>query len=101
MDPNMPRSHGEIKEAVCSLPILAYPQPGEEFIVDADASNTCVGGVFSQKPCSAGCNQCKELDVAEFGKPCRRTALKNDFAWEQKNLAAEQRQDPDLGPIIG
>jgi len=28
---------------------LAYPRPGEEFIVDADASNTGVGVVLSQK----------------------------------------------------
>jgi len=36
-----------LKEVLCSPPILAYP-PGEEFIVDADASNTGVGGVLSQ-----------------------------------------------------
>jgi len=29
--------------------ILAYPQPGEWFIVDAGASNTVVGGVLYQK----------------------------------------------------
>jgi len=38
--------------------------------------------------------------VAKFGKPCRKTALKNDDSWEQKNWAAEQRKDLDLGPII-
>jgi len=27
--------------------------------------------------------------------------LKNDVSWKQRNLAAEQRQNPDLGPIIG
>jgi len=36
-----------LKEVLCSPPILAYP-PGEEFIVDAYASNTVVGGVLSQ-----------------------------------------------------
>jgi hypothetical protein len=33
--------------ALCSAPILAYPQPGERFIVDTDASNFGIG-VLSQ-----------------------------------------------------
>jgi hypothetical protein len=32
---------------VC-CPILAYPQPGQRFIVDTDASNFEIGGVLSQ-----------------------------------------------------
>jgi hypothetical protein len=34
--------------ALCVSPILAYPKPGEMFIVDTDASNVGIGGVLSQ-----------------------------------------------------
>jgi hypothetical protein len=36
-----------LKGALCSAPILAYPQPGVRFIVDTDASNFGIGGVLS------------------------------------------------------
>jgi hypothetical protein len=37
-----------LKGALCAAPILAYPQPGERFIVDTDTSNFGIGGVHSQ-----------------------------------------------------
>jgi hypothetical protein len=37
-----------LKEALCTAPILAYPQPRERFIVDTDVSNVGIGTVFSQ-----------------------------------------------------
>jgi hypothetical protein len=37
-----------LKGALCTAPVLAYPQPGERFIVDTDASNFGIGGVLSQ-----------------------------------------------------
>jgi hypothetical protein len=37
-----------LKEALCTAPILAYPQPGEKFIDDTDASNISIVGVLSQ-----------------------------------------------------
>jgi hypothetical protein len=37
-----------LKGALCAATILAYPQPGERFIVDTDASNFRIGGVLSQ-----------------------------------------------------
>jgi hypothetical protein len=37
-----------LKGALCTATILAYPQPGERFVVDTDASNVGVGGVLSQ-----------------------------------------------------
>jgi hypothetical protein len=36
------------KEALCTAHILAYPQPGERFIVDTDVSNVGIGGVLLQ-----------------------------------------------------
>lgn len=38
----------ELKEKLCTSPILEYPKPGENFIVDTDASNVGIGGVLSQ-----------------------------------------------------
>jgi hypothetical protein len=35
-----------LKRAVCTAPIIAYPQPGERFIVDTNASNVGIGGVL-------------------------------------------------------
>jgi hypothetical protein len=37
-----------LKEIVCTAPILAYPQPGERFIIDTDSSSVGIGGVLSQ-----------------------------------------------------
>jgi hypothetical protein len=41
-------SHLPNTEAMCTVPIYAYPQPRERFIVDTDASNVGIGGVLSQ-----------------------------------------------------
>jgi hypothetical protein len=37
-----------LKGALCAALILVYPQPGERFVVDTDASNVRIGGVLSQ-----------------------------------------------------
>jgi hypothetical protein len=37
-----------LKEALYTAPLLAYPQPGEKFAVDTDASNIRIGGALSQ-----------------------------------------------------
>eukprot|EP00794_Sanderia_malayensis_P008438 gene8438-9339_t len=38
-----------LKERLCSKPVLSFPQCGEPFIVEVDASDTAVGGVISQQ----------------------------------------------------
>ena len=38
----------KLKKALCSAPILAYPQPIGGYILDTDASNTGIGAVLSQ-----------------------------------------------------
>jgi hypothetical protein len=38
----------KLKRPLCSAPVLAYPQPGQRFIVDTGASNVGIGGVLSQ-----------------------------------------------------
>ena len=37
-----------LKEALCKVPILAFPQPGVPCILDTDASDVAVGAVLSQ-----------------------------------------------------
>ncbi|UYV65014.1 K02A2.6-like [Cordylochernes scorpioides] len=42
------RAMDKLKQAPSSPPMLAYPDPGEPFILDTDASNTGIGAVLSQ-----------------------------------------------------
>jgi hypothetical protein len=46
--PEVEAAFQTIKGALCAAPILAYPKPGERYIVDTDASNFGIGGVLSQ-----------------------------------------------------
>jgi hypothetical protein len=46
--PEVETAFQTLKRALCTAPILAYPKPGERFIVDTDTSNFGIGGVFSQ-----------------------------------------------------
>jgi transposase InsO family protein len=43
------RAFGELKERFTSAPILVFPDPGRQFIVEVDASDTGVGAVLSQR----------------------------------------------------
>ncbi|UYV78634.1 K02A2.6-like, partial [Cordylochernes scorpioides] len=46
--PDCRRAMEKLKEMLVAAPILAYPRPGDSFILDTDASNTGIGGVLSQ-----------------------------------------------------
>jgi hypothetical protein len=46
--PEVKAAFETLKKALCAAPILAYPQPGESFIMDKDTSNVGIGGVLSQ-----------------------------------------------------
>jgi hypothetical protein len=46
--PKVEATFQTLKGALFAAPILVYPQPGERFIVDTDASNVGIGGVLSQ-----------------------------------------------------
>ena len=46
--PECEQSFRTLKTALCSAPILAFPQSEGEFIIDTDASNVGMGAVLSQ-----------------------------------------------------
>ena len=46
--PECEESFLALKNALVTAPILAFPQPGEEFVLEVDASGVAVGGVLSQ-----------------------------------------------------
>ena len=43
------RAFGELKSCITSAPILIFPDPSHQFIVEVDASDTSVGAVLSQE----------------------------------------------------
>lgn len=47
-DENCQQAFEELRKKLCSSPILAFPDPEKEFIVDTDASDVAIGGVLSQ-----------------------------------------------------
>jgi hypothetical protein len=46
--PEVEAAFQRLKRALCAATILAYPQPGESFIVDTDAHNIGIEGVLFQ-----------------------------------------------------
>jgi hypothetical protein len=56
-----------LKEALCTAPVLGYPEAWEKFIVDTDASNVGIGGVLSQV------QNGNERVVAYFSKTLAKT----------------------------
>jgi hypothetical protein len=46
--PEVKAAYQTLKEALLTVPILAYQQPREEFVVDKNASNVGIGGVISK-----------------------------------------------------
>ena len=42
------KSFNELKNALLTAPVLAFPQPSEKFVLEVDASGVAVGGVLSQ-----------------------------------------------------
>ncbi|UYV75275.1 K02A2.6-like [Cordylochernes scorpioides] len=69
-----------LKRSLCSNPILAYPQPGTNFILDTDASNLGIGGVLSQV-------QDEDERVIEFFSRVLTKAERNYCATRKELLA--------------
>ncbi|UYV64922.1 K02A2.6-like [Cordylochernes scorpioides] len=69
-----------LKRSLCSSPILAYPQPGTNFILDTDASNLGIGAVLSQV-------QDEDERVIEFFSRVLTKAERNYCATRKELLA--------------
>ena len=69
-----------LKGALTSAPILAYPQPDKDFILDTDASNEGVGAVLSQELDG------QERVIAYFSKSLSRS--ERNYCITRKELLA-------------
>jgi hypothetical protein len=69
-----------LKEALCTAPVLDYPQPRERFVVDTDASYFGIEGVLSE--IQAG----EERVIANHSKKLNK-ADRNYCATRQELLA--------------
>ena len=56
-----------LKEALCTAPVLGYPRPRENFIVDTDASQVRIGAVLSK------IQDGSEMDISYFNKTLSKT----------------------------
>ena len=70
----------QLKNALTSAPILAYPEPGKDFILDTDASNEGVGAVLSQEIDG------QERVIAYFSKSLSRS--ERNYCVTRKELLA-------------
>ena len=48
-DETCDKAFQKLKKALCNEPVLAFPQVGEKFAVEVDASDVAFGGVLSQR----------------------------------------------------
>ena len=67
-------------KALCTAPVLGYPQPGEKFIIDTDVSNIGMDGVISQVQCGS------ERVVSYFSK--RLSKAERNYCVTRRELLA-------------
>ena len=44
--PTQQRAFDQLKQALCSVPVLVLPNMRTDFVIETDASDYCIGGVF-------------------------------------------------------
>ncbi|KAI5725816.1 hypothetical protein M8J77_020471 [Diaphorina citri] len=54
---------------------------------------------FSRRPCKPECKHCARVEEREV-VTVRRVTVEPDAGWTEEELEKEQREDPDLGPVI-
>ncbi|UYV66979.1 K02A2.6-like, partial [Cordylochernes scorpioides] len=92
------RAMDKLKQALSSPPMLAYPDPGEPFILDTDASNTGIGAVLSQTQDGV------ERVIAYFTElNIRQLSLAEELKldeWSPEEMRKSQFEDADLRPVM-
>ena len=69
-----------LRHALCSAPVLAIPDLRQDFVLDTDASNSCIGGVLQQ-------DQGRGLQpVAYYSK--KLTGAPRNYATHERELLA-------------
>jgi hypothetical protein len=72
-----------LKQAICAVPILSYPQEGEKFIADKNVTNVGIGEVLSQVQDS------QECIIAYYSKTLNRA--ERNYCITQKELLVNMR----------
>lgn len=81
MEPRMP-AFDSLKFALTNSPVLAYPLPSGDFILDTDASNFGLGSVLSQ------IQNCQEKFIGYFSK--RLSKPERNYCVTRKELLVTQ-----------
>ena len=86
------RAFEQLKRALTSTPVLRYPDPKKEFVLDTDASNHGIGAVLSQK------EDGQERVVAFYSRAL--TAPEKKLLRHQEGAVGRRGRSPSLSSLL-